>query len=231
MWHSFHDWLACGNWAPTFQGVATLVGVLVALVAVILQVRSSSKHVQDQIRAQRDAERDERERQKKAVATGILFEIDNFYLYHLRGVRGPINETLQRRELPEVVRIPSSLFSVYQGNTGRLGDLPNEVVQAIVHFYSEAAQFLALREDYRAEREAHGQLRFEDPDNLKAVALCGHARDSLPGLTRAAYIACEKLCGVSGLDFKPPNVAVAEENIAALNGEAKRIEHEEVHQI
>jgi len=231
MWHWIHDWLRGGNWAPTFQGVATLVGVFVALAAVIWQVRSSSKHVQDQIQAQRDAERGERERQTKAVATGILFEIDNFYFYHLGGVRGRIEEALRRRELLEVVRISSSLFTVYQGNAGRLGDLPNEVVQAIVHFYSKAAQFLALREDYRAERERHGQLRFEDSDNLKAVTLCGHARDSLPGLTRAAYIACEKLCHVAGLEFKPPSIAVAGEDIAALNRETERIEHEAVHRI
>jgi hypothetical protein len=231
MWHSIHDWLRSGNWAPTFQGVATVVGVFVAFITVIWQIRSSSKQVQDQIKAQRDAEREELERQKRAVAAGILFEIDSFYVYHVGGAYDYINEFLRRRELPEVVRIASSLFSVYQGNTGRLGDLPNEVVRVVVDFYGKAAQFLAVREDYRGERERHLDLPFEHPDNRKAITLCGHVRDFLPGLARAAYIACEKLCDVAGLDFKAPSVAVAGADISALNREAERIEHEEVHRI
>jgi|GEM_PF-694174 hypothetical protein len=209
----------------------TLFAAATGFLAVLFQIRSSSKQLREQMRTQRDAEREEQERQKKAVATGILFEIDNFYVYHVGGAYDYIREVLQRRELPEVARIPSSLFSMYQGNTGRLGDLPNEVVRVVVDFYSKAAQFLAVREDYRAEHERHLDLRFEHPDNWKTVTLCGHVRDFFPGLARAAYIACEKLCDVAGLEFKPPSIAVASADIAALNRETERIEHEEDHRI
>jgi hypothetical protein len=215
----------------TLDGLMTLMAGVIAFFAVIMQIRSSSKQVQDQIKAQRDAEREELERRKKALATGILFEIDNFYVYHVGRAYDYINKALQMKRLPEVARIPSSLFSVYQGNAGRLGDLPNDVVRVIVDFYSKAAQYLALREDYRAERERRGELPFEHPANQRAKSLCALTRDFLPGLARALYIACEKLCGVAGLDFKPPSIAVASADIAALNRETQRIEHEEVHRI
>jgi hypothetical protein len=46
-----------------------------------------------------------------------------------------------------------------------------------------------------------------------------------------AFRACEKLCGVAGLDFKPPSIAVAGADSAALKRETERIEHEGVHRI
>jgi hypothetical protein len=183
------------------------------------------------MKAQRDAERAEGERQKKAVATALLFEMDDFYRYHLRGVRVYFEEIAKRRQLLEVVRTPLSLFTVYQGNAASLGDLPGGVVEATVHFYSKAAQFLALREEYRVEREGQSELAFDHPDNRKATTLFGHLRDSLPGLTRAAYVACERLSGFTGVEFKAPRIGIAAEDIAALNRETEKIEHEEVHRI
>jgi hypothetical protein len=127
--------------------------------------------------------------------------------------------------------MPPSSFAVYQGNTSRLGELPDHAVEAIVHFYTKAAQFLALREDYRAERETHRELAIDHPDNRKATTLFGHLKNSLPGLSRAAYIACERLSGFTGVDFKAPRIAVAAEDIAALNRDTERIEHEPIHRI
>jgi hypothetical protein len=215
----------------TLDGFMTLIAGLIAFTAVIIQIRSSSRQLREQIKTQRDAEREEQERQKKAVATALLFEIDNFYYYHLRGVRGYFEEIVRRRQLLEVVRVPPSLFAVYQGNAARLGDLPDVVVEAIVHFYSKAAQFIALREDYRVEREGHSELAFDHPDNRKATIIFGHLRDSLPGVAKAAYTASEKLCGLTGVAFNVPNIAVAGEDIVVLNRETERIEHEEVHRI
>jgi hypothetical protein len=214
----------------TLDGLMTLIAGLIAFTAVIIQIRSSSKQLRDQMRAQRDAEREEQERQKKAVATAILFEIDHFYRYHLRGFGGYLEEIARKGELLEVVRIPPSFFAVYRGNTPRLGELPDEVVEVVVHFYSKAEQFFALMEDYRAERERHAEPA-SHPDNWKERTLFGHLRDSLPGLTRAAYIACERLCGFTGVEFKSPRIAIAGEDIAALNRETERIGHEEVHRI
>ena len=214
----------------TLDGLMTLIAGIIAFAAVIIQIRSSSKQVRDQIRAQRDADREEQERQRKAVATAILFEIDDFYYFHLRGVHGYLEGIARKGELLEVVRIPPSLFDVYRGNTPMLGDLPDEVVEVVVHFYSKAEQFLALREDYRAERERHAEPA-SHPDDRKEKTLFGHLRDSLPGLKRAAYAACERLCGFTGVEFKAPRIAIAAEEIAILNRETERIEHEEVHRL
>ena len=202
------------------ETTVVLFAGLLAFLAVMIQVE-----------AEWNARADEREGQKRAVAAAILFEIDHFYFYHVGEAWRYVEEALRGRELPEVARIPCPLFSVYQGNAGRLGDLPNEVVRAVVDFYSKAAQFLAIREDYRGEHERHLDLPFEHPDNRKAIILCGNARDFLLGLARAAYSACEKLCGVAELDFKPPGIAVAGADIAALNRETERIEQGQIHRI
>jgi hypothetical protein len=214
----------------TLDGLMTLAAGIIAFSAVIIQIRASSKQLREQMRTQRDAEREEQERQKKAVATAILFEIDGFYRYHVGGLRGYLEEIARKGELLEVVRIPPSLFAVYRGNTPRLGELPGEVLEVVVHFYSKADQFFALREEYRAERERHAEPA-SHPDNRKEWTLFGHLRDSVPGLTRAAHIACERLCGFTGVEFKSPRIAIAGEDIAALNRDTERIEHEEVHRI
>ena len=210
----------------------TLVAGVIAFVAVIIQIRSSSKQLHDQMKAHRDSEREELERQKKAVATAILFEIDDFYHYHVRGVYGYLEERTRTRTgaLTEVIRIPPSLFAVYSGNTPRLGELPDEVVEVIIHFYSKAEQFLALREDYKAAAERlTGSI--VERDYLKTMTLFGHLRDSLPGLTRAAYIACDRLASFTGVSFQSPRIAVAAEDLAALNRDTERIEHEKMHRI
>jgi len=187
--------------------------------------------VEWQIRVEKQARKEEGARQKRAVAKAILFEIDDFYRSQVQGVGGYLDGFARKRELCEVVRVPPSLFTVYQANTARLGDLPDEAVEAIVHFYTKAAKFLALREDYRAEREDHSELALDHPDNRKATTLFGHMRDSLPVIAQAAYIACEKLCSIAGVGFKVPTVAVAREDIAALNRAIERIEHEPIHRI
>jgi hypothetical protein len=215
----------------TLDGIMTLAAGVIAFIAVIIQIRSSSKQVRDQMKAQRDAEREEQERRKKAVATAILFEVDDFYRSQLWRVHAFFEQTGRRRELLEVVRVPPSQFCVYQGNTASLGGLPDEVVEAVVHFYSKAARFLALREDYRRERGEHSEVALDHPDNRKAAILFGHLRDSLPGLTRAAYLACERLSGFICAEFKAPRIAVAAEDLTALNRATDRIEGEEVHQI
>ena len=208
----------------------TLVAAAAGFLAIRYQVRSSSKHLRDQTKAQRDAEEAEQERQKKAIATAILYEIDDFHLYHVRGVYSYLEEKARMGELIEVVRIPPSLFAVYRGNTPRLAELPDAVVKVVVHFYSKADKFFALIEDYRAERERRHEP-ISQSDNWKGMTLFGHLRDSLPGLTHAAYIACEQLCGFSGVEFNSPRIAIAGEDIAELNRKTERIEHEDVHQL
>jgi uncharacterized protein YjeT (DUF2065 family) len=214
----------------TLDGLMTLVAGIIAFVAVIIQIRSSSHQVRDQIRAQRDAEQAERERQKKAIATALLFEIDDFYRYHVRGAYDRLDGKARSRELPEVVRIPQSRFAVYEGNTPRLGELPHDLVEAVVHFYSKAEHLFAMREDYRAERE-RGPANILLPQGTKAFTLMGHIRDFLPGLTLAAYIACEGLSGFADVKFEPLRIAIAGEDVAALNRNTERIEHEEVHRL
>jgi hypothetical protein len=93
---------------------------------------------------------------------------------------------------------------------------------------SKADKFFALIEDYRAERERLPKPTSQS-DNWKAKTLFGHLRDSLPGLTQAAYVACERLSDFIGVRFESPHIAIAGEDIATLNRNTERIEHEEMH--
>lgn len=208
----------------------TVVAAATGFLAILFQVRSASRQLREQLDDQHRASDAESERQKKAVATAILFEIDHFYRYHLSGASGYLEESARDEVLPEVIRTPPSLFAVYRGNTPRLGELPDEVVEVVVQFYSKAEQYLAISEDYRAERERRVEPA-SHPGNWKETKLFGRLKDSLPGLTGAAYVACQRLCGLTGVEFKPRRIAVAGEDIAALNRETERIENEDVYRI
>jgi hypothetical protein len=214
------------NWTITGDGIATFLTAVVALVAAWIAYRGVKK----QIAAEKEAHEHEVERQKKAVATAILFEIDDFYRYHLRGARVYFEELARRKELFEVIRMSPTLFAVYQGNTPRLGELPSAVVEVVLYFHSKAEQFFALREDYRAERDGRSDSA-DHVDSRKATTLFGHLKNSLPGLTGAAYNACERLCDFTGVEFKVPRIAIAGEDIEALTRETEQIEHQVVHRI
>jgi len=219
------------DWRFTGDGVLAFVGGALALIGVWWSNHQSVKNLKKQVETEGSARVEETERQMKAVAKAILFEIDDLYRYHLCGAHGYLEGKAKQGELPEVVRIPASVFAVYQGTTPRLGELADDVVEGVVHFYGKAQKYFALCEDFRAEREAHSELALCHPDNRKAATLFGYCMDSLPGLTRAAYIACERLSGFAGVEFKAPRLAIAAEDIAVLNRDTERIEHEEVHRI
>jgi hypothetical protein len=193
MWYLIHDWLRSGNWAPTFQGVATLVGVFVALVAVIWQVRSSSKHIQDQIKAQREAEREDQERQKRAVASALSAEIDDFYKFFLKGmweqrtkICSPIALLMKRPA--ELGPVPSTAFLVYRATAHQLGLLGAATVKSVVGLYNFTASFV---DQYEIYRKAWSPLStFEHSDLATKLR---DIFDALPSLILVSDRTCELL--------------------------------------
>jgi hypothetical protein len=130
------------------------VGVFVAFITVIWQIRSSSKQVQDQIKAQREAEHAERQRQKRALAAALTAEIDDFYWFFLKGlwehrtiICGPA--TLSMRPAAELGPVPSTAFQVYKSTAGQLGLLSAQTVRSVVGWYNFAANFVDQYEIYR----------------------------------------------------------------------------------
>jgi hypothetical protein len=238
MWHAIIAWIQGGDYRPTFEGIATLTEAAAALVAGLLaffivrrQIRSSSADLQKQLDAEKGARIEDGKRRSRAVAKAILFEIDGFYRSQLYGVRDHLEEFAKKRELPEVIHTSPFTFAVYQGNTATLGELPDEVVEATVHFYSRAGHYYTIREDYKANREPLTDAKGFGDNKNKAWTQFGHLKDCHPDLTRSAHEACEKLCPLAGVPFKPPTIAVAAEDVEALRRDAERIAHEQVHQI
>jgi len=209
MWHAIQDWVRSGNWAPTFQGVATLVGAFVALVAVMWQVRSSSKHLRDQIAAQRVAEEDERERQRRAIATAILFEIDSFCLFELDlDVRYLARWDPDSNSLPSPAGLRTNVTEIYKGISPLFGSLNAVSVSAIVKFYSMVGMYEGLWHRYQYSldmlRNPTNSAVEIDPESLlnDVRAQLKTIRDLIPEIRKLAENVTNSVareCGVEEL--------------------------------
>ena len=183
----------------TLDGLMTLIAGLMAFAAVIIQIRSSSRQVREQITSQRDAEREEQDRQSRAVAAAILFEIDNVY----RLIFDQVNaDDFNLRYL-----IPPNRFVVFEANAGYLGSLGNDLAQAIVRFYGVAARHFLTSQQYLREIENAKADASGHPVSLKglhAAILQGGYRgvlaDSFAAVTDSARAACSRLCDFTGLN-------------------------------
>lgn len=117
----------------------TLIAAAAGFLAIVLQVRSSSRQLRYQMKAQRDGEREERERQKRSVATAILLEIDDFCM-HVSG----LCDVLFNQDLPESEKRAAFLkfvplaFTVYPSIADKLGGTGVEATSAVVKFYNKA---------------------------------------------------------------------------------------------
>ncbi|MFQ5662810.1 MAG: hypothetical protein ACE5HL_03150 [Terriglobia bacterium] len=196
----------------TLDGVATLTAGVIAFVAIMLQIRSSRRAVEKQLNADRQARVEEQERQKLAVAKAVLFEIDAFYRYHLRDPRVFLaNTDVLKADLPGVKSVAPHPFPVYYGNTGFVGRLDDEGVQAIVEFLAAAQSHLATARDYKSSMERF--LRGDNPATaeVEARTYLSQMKNALPEMIKLAYIVCFKLCKLTGVPFEHPKIAVAGE--------------------
>jgi len=207
----------------TLDGIMTLIAGVIAFIAVIIQIRSSSKQVQNQIKAQSDAEREEREGQKKAVATALLFEIDSFYRLHVRET----HESLKRwspatGDLFVAKSISPQPFPVYNGNASVLGSLDKDLVFGIVGFYGAATQCLSALRDYKMEFERcryniaqPGSATEASPaPEVMARSLLEQLQKALPRLVNFAFLSTKKLCEAADVEFRAPFISVAAENLS-----------------
>jgi hypothetical protein len=129
----------------TLDGLMTLAGGALALIGVWWNNHRSTANLQKQLDAGKAARIEETERQKQALANAVRFEIDGFYLYHLRELRNEFNRFDPRTEMPiSVVKpIAANPFSIYQGNAGKLGELEAEILEQVVAFYNSAGRHVS----------------------------------------------------------------------------------------
>jgi hypothetical protein len=175
----------------------TLVAAAAGFLAILCQVRSSSKQLRDQIKAQRHAEQVEQDRQKRAVATANAFEIDCIYRAFVRDVEvlfksaGSNHDFAQKLVGKRIERLP---FAVYEGCAPLLGELPAPLVEAVVHFYGGTTAYLMTINELhgtllRAQDASLGDRRWHEVD-----VLVQQVQNTAPHLGKLAAEVSERLC-------------------------------------
>jgi hypothetical protein len=205
----------------------TLFAAATGFLAILFQIRSASRQLREQLADQHKASAAESEKQKKAVATLLLFEIDGFYATYLRRPRDLLErKRLETDELPQIAWIGPNLFPVYRGNTSTIGELPLYCVQAVVSFFQQADSIVSNLVDYAWSLERDKQLRSAtlDERDLRTIREYRSQRGlawtqldritgALPEAIKLAFLVCHALCQFTGIPFRCPPITVAAENL------------------
>lgn len=134
----------------TLDGLMTLVAGVIAFIAVIIQIRFSSKQLHNQMKAQRDAEREESERQKRAIARAIICEIGSFYKFDLEQAEKNLSSrNVGTNSFPTATWKRGNTSEIYKANSQVLGSLNAKSVSAIVTFYGMVGAYDGLFRDYQ----------------------------------------------------------------------------------
>jgi hypothetical protein len=211
------------DWRKGFtpDGVMTLMAGVIAFFAVIIQIRFSSRQVQEQLTVQRDAQREETDRQKRAVACALLFEIDGFYRWLLRDIRGFLRDVDPEKEdfrFLEAKPIGTNPFVIYQGNASSVGELDVPVAENVVRFYMGAQACLYTIQRYD---EAHSQYLAAPTEEREDLARqwLENVKEGIPPLIVIADVVCRQLCMVLSIRFESPRIAVAGEDMEGVKQE------------
>jgi len=190
------------DWTLTADAIATLIVGLVAFVAVIIQIRSSSNSVRAQIEGEKTVRLEEENRRRQAVARALLFEVVNFYRNYQTRVRPELDPGQSSGvKVPALGSPGSGAFAVYRANAGRLGDFDAAVVESVVSFYVEAEWFVSTLESYRwslyRELELYKTLQ---PCSTPLIHL-SRLRERMPHLEQGALTASRALCQIAGVTY------------------------------
>jgi hypothetical protein len=210
----------------TLDGLMTLIAGLIAFIAVMIQIRSSSGQLRDQLEAQRDAERQEQERQRRVVANAVLFEIDGLYRYLLRDVRNflrDVNPETENLKGLEAKPGRTNPFVVFEGNVYRIGELEQTAAADVVRFYMGARAYFSALERYDTSRDRY----LSNPSDHEVEDLTrqylGMVKRAIPPLIVIAHRTCKELCGILDITFQGPDIAVAAEDMDALREEITKM--------
>ena len=205
------------SWAFSGDGILAFAGGALALLGVWWSSHQSIKNLEKQLEAERKVRAEETERQKRAVAKALLFEVDDFYSNHLMGVYDryrSFDGSIEK--LPGVTGMDRRPFAVYDGNTASLGAFSDEVVRSVVVFYDTARRHLSINRDYKELLREYQYGHHSPEAGQEARQLFFYVRGSIPRLTRLSYEACMKLACLSGVPFRKDVVSVAGEDLQRL---------------
>ena len=224
----FHRWTELGG-SLSIDGLATIGTTLVAaatgFLAILYQIRSSSIQLREQMADQHLASAAETERQKRAVASAILFEIDGTYRFLLRDVRDflravdPANVDLRTL----AVKSFAVRFPILDANAGKIGDLSEETVANVVGLYSCLNAYLISLDNFARSHERW----LSEPDNRlleeHTREYLSHVKNTIPSLICTAHETSRELCNILSRKFESPWIAIAAENMDALREEITKM--------
>ena len=149
----FHRYTHLGR-SLSVDGLAmvgtTLVAAAIGFLAIVYQVRSSSRQLREQMADQHQASAEELERQERAIARAIRYEIDNFYVMELDLVENNLaNWHAGNDNLPTAAGLRTNISEIYKAVSPILGSLNARSVSAIVKFYSMVGSYEGLWRDYQ----------------------------------------------------------------------------------
>jgi hypothetical protein len=211
------DW--CKGFTP--DGIMTLIAGVLAFGA-----------VQWQMWDQRRTSRREQENHKRAVATALLAEIDDFYKFILKDLwekRDSICGSIASltKLPPELGPLPSTASVVYRATAHQLGALSVSTVKSVVGLYNFIASFV---DTYEAYRKAWSPS--SPPADPELATKLRDIFDAVPTLILDSYRACERLGKEQATPFEKSGLSIAHIGEAdeegqtmkqALEAEAARI--------
>jgi hypothetical protein len=202
----------------TLDGIMTLAAGAIAYVAAVRQIRHADQGLKQQLQAEKDARSQEGGERKRALATAMLFEIDDIYAHYLKplweSTKDLDPENCSLETLGVVKPFPANPFPVFAGNASGLGELKSETVASVVRFYDAASSLLQSLVDYREHHFVlYSPMAAKVPDvHEKAIRMrVGEVKSIVPELKQLAYKASEQLCNIAALPFSEATVAVAAE--------------------
>ncbi len=128
------------------DGLIALFAGLIAFVAIMIQLET-----------ERNARTGEAERQRRAVATAVLLEIDDFCMHFAHLYDALLNLDQQETEKGKAfMKFVPVEFTVYPSVADKLGDLGTEATSAVVKFYNKASAF---NHYFQLGRSAEGGIK------------------------------------------------------------------------
>jgi hypothetical protein len=217
--HSIYTWLASGNMKPTFEGWATIITALVALLAAVIayrgivkQIEADRENLRKQLDEEKQARMQEHESHIRSLATALLFEIDNFYMRLLIGRAARYKHWDDALEDPAAVELYMIAvgvpFAIYEGSAGSIGDLEGATARSVVVCYGALSSYLELSRNYEKVLQLHGA----GDGLLKGTALPKlrqALRTSAEQAVKLAQVTCKNLCLVARVEFS--NLMIARE--------------------
>jgi hypothetical protein len=194
----------------TWDGLLTFLGGVLAFFAVLFQVRHADMGLQSQLNVEKRTREAEAEERQRAIATALLFELDEVYRSFVREVLGFLANHEEDPNPPSIKPVSANPFPVFSANAGALGLLPPTLVEAVAGCYGALNGYFATLAEYsqRFGLLLRGVSSFGLPLLAGFISrIQGEANAIVP----LAYVTSGLLCYFVRTEFASPRIRIADD--------------------